>query len=146
MQSGSEQPELEGWQRFVGTWATETTHPLLPATVVHGQCTFEWLEGRRFVIQHSHHDHSEIPDAMRSPASPMGSCRCITSTTAASTGCTQLASAKAPGGSGATRPASRSAFTGTFGDDGDTIAGQGELSRNGENWEDDLAITYRRVA
>jgi hypothetical protein len=50
MQSGSEQPELEGWQRFVGTWATEATHPLLPATVVHGQTTFEWLEGRRFVM------------------------------------------------------------------------------------------------
>jgi hypothetical protein len=26
------------------------------------------------------------------------------------------------------------------------IAGQAELSRDGTNWEDDLAITYRRVS
>jgi hypothetical protein len=37
-------------------------------------------------------------------------------------------------------------FTGAFSDDGDTITGQGELSRDGENWDDDLTITYRRVA
>jgi hypothetical protein len=27
----------------------------------------------------------------------------------------------------------------------DSIAGQGELSRDGSTWEDDLAIAYRRA-
>ena len=36
-------------------------------------------------------------------------------------------------------------FTGTFAEDGATITAQGELSRDGETWEGDLAITYRRV-
>jgi hypothetical protein len=36
--------------------------------------------------------------------------------------------------------------THTFSDDGDVITGQAELSRDdGATWEDDLAITYRRV-
>ena len=34
-------------------------------------------------------------------------------------------------------------FTGTLSDDGSTITGQGELSRDGATWQDDLAITYR---
>jgi hypothetical protein len=36
-------------------------------------------------------------------------------------------------------------FTGTLGDDGNTIDGQAQLSRDGATWEDDLAITYRRT-
>ena len=35
-------------------------------------------------------------------------------------------------------------FTGILSDDGNTITGQGQLSRDGSGWEDDLAITYRR--
>ena len=37
-------PELQGWQRLAGTWATEATHPDLPGTVIAGRATFEWLE------------------------------------------------------------------------------------------------------
>jgi hypothetical protein len=55
--------------------------------------------------------------------------------------CTQLAAAKAPGGFWRDAPRFSQRFTGTFSDDGDTITGQGELSRDGENWDDDLAIT-----
>jgi hypothetical protein len=35
-------------------------------------------------------------------------------------------------------------FTGVLSEDGDTITGQGQLSRDGSSWDDDLAITYRR--
>lgn len=31
---------------------------------MHGECTFEWLEGRRFVIQRWQYDHPELPDAI----------------------------------------------------------------------------------
>jgi len=64
MQPQTQDPELQGWQRLVGTWATEATHPALPGTVVSGQATFEWLEDQRFLIQRSHYDHPEIPDAI----------------------------------------------------------------------------------
>jgi hypothetical protein len=42
-------------------------------------------------------------------------------------------------------PGSSQRFTGTFEDAGDTIAGLWELSRDGESWDDDLAITFRRA-
>jgi hypothetical protein len=37
-------------------------------------------------------------------------------------------------------------FTGTSGDDGDTITGVWQLCRDGETWNPDLEITYRRAA
>ena len=64
MQPQTQHTELQGWQRLVGTWATEATHPALPGIVVSGQATFEWLEDQRLLIQRSHYDHPEIPDAI----------------------------------------------------------------------------------
>ncbi len=43
----TQHPELQGWQRLVGTWATEATHPALPGTVVTGQGTFLAITYRR---------------------------------------------------------------------------------------------------
>jgi hypothetical protein len=36
-------------------------------------------------------------------------------------------------------------FTGTLADDGRTIVGKGQLSRDGATWEGDLELTYTRV-
>jgi hypothetical protein len=36
-------------------------------------------------------------------------------------------------------------FSGTFGEDGATIIGRGQMSRDGETWEDDLASNYRKI-
>jgi len=37
---------------------------MLPGEAIRGTSTFEWLDGRRFVIWRSHYDHSQIPDAI----------------------------------------------------------------------------------
>jgi hypothetical protein len=54
---------LEPFDALVGTWATEATHPALDA-VVPGSTTFEWLEGKRFLVQRSQHDHELFPDSI----------------------------------------------------------------------------------
>jgi hypothetical protein len=56
--------EFQGWQRLLGTWATEATHPGLPDTVITGQATFEWLPDQQYLVQRSHYDHPEVPDAI----------------------------------------------------------------------------------
>ena len=56
--------ELQGWHRFIGRWETEGAHPMLPGEAIRGTSSFEWLDGRRFVIWRSHYDHSQIPDAI----------------------------------------------------------------------------------
>jgi hypothetical protein len=44
--------------------STTLIHPRYPTTVVRGRSTFEWLEGKRFLIQRSVADHPAFPDAM----------------------------------------------------------------------------------
>ena len=63
MQQHAEISELEPFEALVGTWTTEATHQALPGTI-HGESTFEWLEGQRFLIWRSRYDHPEIPDAI----------------------------------------------------------------------------------
>ena len=139
-------PQLEGWQRLIGRWATEATHQALPDADIRGESTFEWLEGRRFLIWRSRYDHPDIPDAISIIGVTDG----------------QLSMhyfdvrgvyrVYAAGLSDGTWRFSRDApefsqrFTGSFSDDGQTITGLVELSRDGTTWEDDLAITYRKVA
>jgi hypothetical protein len=56
-------PRLEPFEALIGTWAAEATHPLVEE-VVAGSVTFEWLEGGRFLVQHSVNDHQLFPDAI----------------------------------------------------------------------------------
>jgi hypothetical protein len=53
----SEESQLEGWQRFIGSWKTEGVHPMLPGEAIRGTSTFEWLDGRQFVIWRSQYEH-----------------------------------------------------------------------------------------
>ena len=54
---------LEPFSALIGTWDTEATHPQIDA-VVAGSITFEWLEGGRYLIQRSHNEHEQFPDAI----------------------------------------------------------------------------------
>jgi hypothetical protein len=56
-------PCLESFDALIGIWATEAAHPLVDA-VVPGTVTFEWLEGRHFLLQRSRNDHESFPNAI----------------------------------------------------------------------------------
>jgi hypothetical protein len=138
--------ELEPFEALDGTWTTEATHVALPGAVVPGQSTFEWLEGKRFLIQRSRYDHPELPDAMavygvtdEQLSMHYFDSRGVYRVYAVSLSeGTWKFSRDAPGFS--------QRFTGTFSDDGNTITGRVELSEDGSTWADDLLITYRRAA
>jgi Pyridoxamine 5'-phosphate oxidase len=144
MQSHAPHPGLDGWQRFIGRWETQATHPLLPGAVVRGHARFEWLDGRQFVIVRWHYDHPDIPDAIAITGVTDGQLsmhyfdyRGAYRVCAVSLAADQWRFWRdAPGLS--------QRFTGILSDDGNTITGQGQLSRDGSSWQDDLAITYRK--
>lgn len=137
--------ELQGWQWLVGSWAIEATHPGLPGAIVSGQASFEWLEDQRFLIQRSHFDHPEIPDAIAvigivdgEPSMHYFDLR----------GVHRVFAVEIAAGTWRfwnDTPGFSQRFTGTLSDDGKAINGQAQLSRDGVTWEDDLAIAYRRV-
>ena len=51
------------FEALIGTWTTESRHPLFDG-VVTGGATFEWLVGGHFVVLRSHNDHERFPDAL----------------------------------------------------------------------------------
>jgi hypothetical protein len=59
----NEIPLLEPFNALIGTWATEASHPSVDV-VVPGSTTFEWLEGRHFIVQRSRSDREEFPDGI----------------------------------------------------------------------------------
>lgn len=54
---------LEAFDALIGTWETQATHPTIEG-VVPGEMTFEWLEGRKFLIQRFRNEHELFPDGI----------------------------------------------------------------------------------
>jgi hypothetical protein len=138
--------EYQEWQWLVGDWSIEATHPALPDTVISGQATFEWLDDQRFLIQRSHYDHPEIPDAVAvngivdgTPSMHYFDVRGVHRVFAVEiTADTWRYWNETPGFA--------QRFTGALRDDDGVIDGRAELSRDdGATWALDLAITYRRT-
>lgn len=145
LQQPTENPKLESLQALVGTWTTEATHPAYPSIVVRGRTAFEWLKGERFLIQRSQADHRDFPDtiAVIGAATEQLSMHYFDSRGLHSVYSVSLSEGTWRMWRDTPRFSQR--FTGTFGDDGDTIAGRWRVSRDGWDWDDDLAIAYRRV-
>jgi len=56
-------PALDELDILVGEWDTEGSHPLLDG-VVRGRTMYEWLTGRRFLIQRSETPPNTVPSAV----------------------------------------------------------------------------------
>ena len=136
--------EFDGWQWLVGEWSIEATHPALPDTDIRGQVTFEWLEDQRFLIQRSHYEHPEIPDAVvvsgivdGTPSMHYFDSRGVHRVFA-------LEITRDTWRFWNDTPGFAQRFIGTLGHG--VIEGRAELSRDdGATWALDLAITYRRI-
>lgn len=152
---------LRALNAMVGTWTTEATHPAFPGVIVRGTASVEWLEGERFLIHRARTDHSDFPDSVsiigftnedrigrsgapdetRAAASP------LTMHYFDSRGVFRVYEVSVDFGSlryFRDSPGFSQRFSGTFTEDGNTLAGVWELNRDGAEWKDDLRITYRK--
>ncbi len=57
-------PARKAFSALIGEWKTTGTHPLVPDTVLHGQASFQWIEGGAFVSIHATIDHEAFPDSV----------------------------------------------------------------------------------
>jgi len=155
------EPALEWFNRLVGSWTTEATHPAFPGIVVHGTVDVEWLEGERFLIHRARTDHPDFPDSIsvigntdrdridNAPsADPAAAGKPqLTMHYFDSRGVFRVYDVSIEDESWRIwrdAPAFSQRFTGTLVDGGDTIAGRWQLRKDDVHWKDDLAITYRR--
>ena len=145
MDQTARQPELAAFDRLVGKWTSEATHPMLPSTVVKGHTTFEWLEGERFLIQRSSNDHPDFPDSI----SVIGFAdEALTAHYFDSRGVFRIYGIAMEDDTlrmWRDEPGFSQRLEATLGDDGATLGGIWQMSRDDETWADDLAITFTRA-
>jgi hypothetical protein len=138
-------PELEAFDALIGEWRVEATHPAFPSTVVDGRTTFEWLEGERFLVQRSSNDHPDFPDSI----SVIGFADDeLTAHYFDSRGVFRIYRVAMEGDTlrmWRDEPGFSQRLEAKLSDDGATLAGVWQLSRDDETWDDDLAITFTRA-
>jgi hypothetical protein len=140
-------PALAAFKILVGAWTTTGTHPLVPGKTFHGRTTFEWMEGGSFMVMRSQIDEPEIPSGI----SIFGSDD--------STGEFFMLYFDERGVSRKydvslignvwkwwrLTPEFSQRFEGTISENGNSIIGKGQMSKEGNSWEGDLELTYQRV-
>ena len=145
MAQAAQNPDLEPLNALVGGWTTEATHPAYPSAVVPGRAAFEWLEGEQFLIERSQAEHADFPDALAVIGIPDDR---LVMHYFDSRGVYRLYEMSLSDGGWRwwrDAPGFSQRFTGTFSQDGDTIAGVWEVSTDNSSWTNDLEIAYRRA-
>jgi hypothetical protein len=139
-------PALKKLEKFIGDWDMQGSHPMLPAPV-RGSSLIEWLEEDGILLWHFNFERPGPPsaiivighdDAVETYSMLYFDERSVSRIyTMSLEGNTWKFWRESPGFS--------QRFTGIFSEDGSTISGHGELSRDGSKWEQDLDLTYTRV-
>jgi hypothetical protein len=140
-------PKLKVMNVLVGEWTTVGTHPYVPGITFHGHTSFDWLESGAFLIMHSSIDEPQIPNGVAifgtDDASDEGSMLYFDVR-----GVSREYTWTMQGNVlrwWRTTPSFSQRWVATIADDGRTIIGKGELSKDDSTWEPDLELTYTRT-
>jgi hypothetical protein len=142
---GDPKTKLTPFEALIGEWTMELTHPSIGDTVVRGTTTFEWLEGRRFLIQRAVNDHPDFPDSI----SVIGVMEGETDLSMQYFDSRGVHRVYGVGFDGKELTVERDApefaqrLRATLSDDGSTLSGVWQMDE-GDGYRDDLAFTYRR--
>jgi hypothetical protein len=139
-------PALIAFAVLIGEWEVIGTHPLVPNTTLTGHCSFKWIEEGAFISWHSEVHQKEFPkgvaifgsdDAKGEYIMLYYDERKVSRKYKVSFKDNVLKWWRdAPGFS--------QRYTWTISDNGNTIIGKGELSKDGTTWEKDLEQTFTR--
>jgi hypothetical protein len=152
MDQAARKAALERLDAFIGEWSVDASFPDAPPTGVAGRTEFEWVLGGQFLVQRSDLPHPDAPDSLAiigvDPEGEAYSQHYFDSRGVARVYAMTFSDGvwKLLRDSPDFTPLNFSQrFTGTFSDDGKTIKGRWELSRDGSRWDHDFDLTYTRV-
>jgi hypothetical protein len=139
-------------EAFIGEWSMEAAFPLAPPTDVRGHAVFEWMPGEQFLIQRWDVPYPDAPDGIAIIGFDEGR-ETYLQHYFDSRGVARVYEMSFDNGiwklwrnSADFSPLTFSQrFTGTFSDDGKTIEGRWEISKDGPSWEHDFDLTYTKV-
>jgi hypothetical protein len=137
-------------ERFIGDWEVAFELPGMPAEP--GRTTFEWLLGRRFVLQRSGADHPDAPEGYVVISADHRRDDGYLQHYFDSRGVVRLYEMDFDGAEWTLTRMSpdfspldfAQRWIGSFSDDGNTIEGRWETSPDGREWQLDFRLTYRR--
>jgi len=143
-------PEALGaLQPFIGQWRMTMGSTPSPADAPRALTTFEWLSGRRFLVQRWEVEHPDAPDGIAiiglDPARAIFLQHYFDSRGVARVYDMAFADKVWTLHRFAADPDFSQRFTGRFSEDDDTIAGRWETSSDGSSWLHDFDLMYTRV-
>ncbi len=140
-------PALKAFGVLVGKWKAVGTHPEVPNIILHGNSSFNWIEGGAFLTWYSEIDYKGFPkgvaifgsdDTTKKYFMLYFDERKVSRKYEVSFQKNVLKWWR-------NTPEFSQRYTWTLADDGNTIIGKGELSKGGTAWEKDLDLTYTRI-
>lgn len=137
-------PALQQFAPLIGNWSTTGVHHLLPGKTFHGRTSFEWAEGGAFVIMRSEMDEKEIPAGIAVFASD-GLTEEYYMLYFDERGVSRKYDASMRGNVlkwWRNAPDMSQRYSVTINEDGKTLVGKGEMSKDGKHWQGDLDLTY----
>ena len=140
-------PALEPFRALIGNWNTTGTHGLVPDIILHGRTSFEWLEGGAFLMMRSEIDDPRFPSTVAIFGSD-DSAEEYYMLTFDERGVSRKYEVTLQDNLWKWwRDAAGffQRYQATIADDGNTIIGKGEVSKDGLTWEKDLDLTYERA-
>ena len=141
-------PALAAFAPFIGTWATEGTHPDVPGKTFHGRTSFAWHQGGAFVVMHTQVDEPEVPSGVAIFGSDDGANR-HHMLYFDERGISRHYAVTLAGNVVALRrddPAFAQTTTYELSEDGKTIRATGRFNKAGAGWRQDLTMTFTRLS
>jgi hypothetical protein len=139
-------PALQPLAGLIGTWTTTGTHPLVPGKTFHGRTSFSWTAGGAFLLMESRIDEPEIPSgiAIFGTDDGAGTCHMLYFDERGVSRRYEVSFHERGLQWWRNAPDFSQRFTATIAADGRTMETRGEYSRDGAQWEPDLALTHVR--
>jgi hypothetical protein len=138
---------LAPFERLVGSWTTTGSHGLMPGKVLRGRATFDWIEGGAFLRQQTEIDDPQIPTGIAIIGSDDETGE-MSMLYFDERGVSRRYEVSMHGDVWRwwrNAPGMSQRYACTISDDGRTMTGKGELSKDGTTWHKDLDLTYTRT-
>jgi hypothetical protein len=140
-------PALEPFHVLIGSWSTTGTHGQDPDTILHGNTSFEWLENGAFLLMRSEIDDPRFPSTIAIIGSDdaEGEYYMLTFDERGVSRKYEVSLHDNVWKWWRNAPGFLQRYEGTIEDGGSSIVTKGELSKDGQSWQKDLDLTYKRV-
>ena len=139
-------PKLKPFERLVGEWSMTGTHPAVTDTTLSGHTSFAWQDGGAFLVWRSRLDDARFPDGIAIFGSDDEAETIFLSYFDERGISRKYDIALTDDGFTMQRmdPKFSQRMTFKIEAGGNRIVSKGDMSRDGENWEGDLSLSYER--